>query len=64
VHLSLFNLAGQQVATLVEGRRGAGHYTLHWDGRDDGGRVLASGAYFYHLRAGAQAKTRKLLLLR
>jgi len=64
VHLSLFNLAGQQVATLVEGRRGAGHYTLHWDGRDDGGRVLASGAYFYRLRAGAQAETRKLLLLR
>ncbi|MBT7454062.1 MAG: hypothetical protein HN796_09245, partial [Gemmatimonadetes bacterium] len=33
--LSLFNLSGQRVATLISGLREAGSYTLHWDGRDD-----------------------------
>jgi len=66
VELSIFNLAGQQVATLVEGARETGTYTVHWDGRDDSGRALASGVYLYRLRAGdgKQVETRKLLLLR
>ena len=65
VELSIFNLAGQQVATLVGGTRQAGVYTVHWDCRDDGGRELASGVYLYRLTAGEQwVETRKLLLLR
>ena len=65
IELSVFNLAGQQVATLVDGVRAAGVYALHWDGRDDDGRPLASGVYLYRLRAGEQqVETRKLLLLR
>ncbi len=64
VELELFNLSGQQVATLVQGQRPAGAYTVRWDGRDEGGRELASGLYLYRLRAGAQVETRKLLLLR
>jgi len=65
IELSVFNLAGQQVATLVDGVRAAGVYALHWDGRDDDDRQLASGVYLYRLRAGEQqVETRKLLLLR
>ena len=65
VELAVFNLTGQQVATLVEGAREAGTYTLQWDGRDDDGRPLASGVYLYRLRAGKQqVETRKLVLLR
>lgn len=65
VELALYNLTGQQVAILAEGQRQAGAYAIHWDGRDDGGRPLASGVYLYRLRAGdGQAVTRKLLLLR
>ena len=65
VELSIFNLAGQQVATLVEGAREAGNYTVHWDGRGDGGRELASGVYLYRFRAeNRQVETRKLLLIR
>ena len=43
IDLVLYNLAGQPVATLVEGVRPAGAYALQWDGRDEAGRVLASG---------------------
>jgi len=66
VELAIFNLAGQQVATLVEGVREAGTYTVRWDGRDDSGRELASGVYLYRLQTsdGRQMETRKLLLLR
>ena len=66
VELIIFNLAGQQVATLVDGVRESGSYTVRWDGRDDDGRELASGAYLYRLRTGdgQLVETRKLLLLR
>ena len=66
VELSVFNLAGQQVATLVDGVQEAGTYTLRWDGRNDEGWKLASGVYLSRLRTGdgPQVATRKLLLLR
>ena len=63
--LSVYSLAGQQMMTLVDGWRGAGAYTVHWDGRDHSGEELASGVYLYRLQAGQQrVETRKLLLLR
>ena len=66
VDLAIFNLAGQQVATLAEDGREAGTYTISWDGRDDDGRALASGVYLYRLRTGdgGQVETRKLVLVR
>ncbi len=64
VELTVYNLTGQKVATLAHGLREAGTYTLRWDGRDDDGRELASGAYLYRLEAGDGIETRKLLLLR
>ena len=64
VDLALYNLVGQKVAELVEGRREAGTHTLRWDGRDDEGRELASGVYLYRLRSGTKVETRKLLLVR
>jgi len=64
VELAVYNLTGQQVATLVEGRRQAGSYAISWDGEDESGRALASGMYFYRLQAGEKVETRKLMLLR
>ncbi len=60
----VYDLVGQKAATLAQGRREAGTYSLTWDGRDDDGRDLASGVYLYRLQAGSQVETRKLLLLR
>ena len=64
VELAVYNPAGQKVASLVQGRRPAGSYAVHWGGRDDQQRQLASGLYLYRLQVGAQIQTRKLLLLR
>ena len=64
VKLVVYNLTGQKVATLIDGQRSAGAYTVHWDGRDDRGLDLASGIYLYRLRVGSYTNVNKLLLLR
>lgn len=66
VELVVFNTAGQQVATLVDGVREAGTHTVRWDGRDGDGRELASGVYLLNLRMGdrQQVEMRKLVLIR
>ena len=65
VELTVYNLAGQRVVNLLQGSRAAGAYTLRWDGRDDGGRELASGMYVYRLQVGELlVETRKMLLVR
>ena len=64
VELAVYNLAGQQVARLVEGRRAAGAYAVNWDGRTAAGAELATGVYLYRLQTEAGVLTRKLLLLR
>ena len=49
VTLHVFNLLGQQVATLVNGPMTAGTHETVWDGRDAAGRVVASGIYLYRI---------------
>ena len=62
--LEVFALTGQRVAVLNQGPQQAGHYRLHWDGRDREGRPLASGVYLYRLVTAESVLTRKLILLR
>ena len=64
VDVSIFNLMGQKVSTLVDGHRSAGSYSLVWDGKDDNQKSLASGVYLYRMETDGFAQTRKLLLLR
>ncbi len=64
VRLEVFSLTGQRVAVLHQGPLQAGFHRIHWDGRDDAGRVLASGVYLYRLVSADRVLTRKLTLLR
>ena len=64
VELSIYNLAGQRLTTLLHGTRSAGTHTVHWDSRDDHSLDLASGAYLYRLRADEWQETRRLVLVR
>lgn len=59
VTLTVYNLLGQKVATLVEKYQNAGYYVVQWDATD-----LASGIYFYQITAGNLTQTRKMLLLK
>lgn len=62
--LRIFNIAGQQVATLIDGKQVQGYHVVRWNGRDDAGVTLASGIYFARLDAGSFSQTRKLILLK
>jgi len=59
VQLEVFNLLGQKVATLVDGRRLAGNHTIRFDASN-----LASGVYFYMLRAGDISLHKKMTLIK
>jgi FlgD Ig-like domain len=62
--MEVFNILGQRVKTLVDAEQVTGTYAVVWDGRNDAGYRVASGAYVYRLRAGTFVATRKLVLLR
>jgi hypothetical protein len=62
--LEVFDAAGRRVRTLYSGVQSAGRHSTPWDGRDDGGRTVASGIYFYRLRAGEVCLTKKMLLVK
>lgn len=62
--LRIFDVSGQLVRTLVGGRVAAGRHLAVWDGRDDAGRSVSSGVYFYRLETGGITKTRQMTLLK
>lgn len=64
VELKVIDLLGQTVAVLADDLFPAGLHTVHWDGFGAAGQPLATGIYFYRLRAGDRHVTRRLLLLR
>ena len=64
VELRIYNALGQAVRTLLHQQREAGTHQVHWDGKDDQGRALASGTYLLIMRAGAVRQATKMLLLR
>lgn len=64
VVLEIYNLLGQKIATLVSQKQAAGEYSVTWDGTDDAGRLVSTGAYIYRMKAGDFVQTRKLLFLR
>ena len=64
VKLSIYNVLGQKIRTLVNANKEAGYYDATWDGRDNAGQQVASGVYLYRLRAGEFTEVKKLMLLR
>ncbi|MGB1718304.1 MAG: FlgD immunoglobulin-like domain containing protein, partial [Candidatus Latescibacterota bacterium] len=62
VSIEIYNALGQKVRTLLQERRAAGRYQIGWDSRDDAGRALASGVYFYRLIAEEFVQTRRMML--
>ncbi len=64
VKLDIYDSLGQKVRTLIARHLAAGHYRTQWNGRDDTRRPVASGTYFYRLRAGAFLDIKQLTLLK
>jgi subtilisin-like proprotein convertase family protein len=64
VTLRVYDVKGRAVRTLAADVLAPDFYTAVWDGRDDGEREVASGAYYYRLETGGRTLTKKMLLLR
>jgi hypothetical protein len=62
--LSIYDLRGRRVRTLVDKPLNAGTHFFAWDGRDDAGRSVPSGTYIYRMKRGEDQYTRKMLLMK
>ncbi|MBM3321506.1 MAG: T9SS type A sorting domain-containing protein [Candidatus Eisenbacteria bacterium] len=60
VNLSIYNVLGQKVRTLLSEEMPSGAHAAEWDGTDDTGAGCASGAYFYRMEAGGEAHTGRM----
>ena len=64
VKLTVYDLLGRKVATLVNQVQDAGHYQISWNARDESGAPVSSGVYLYKLTTEGFTATRKMLLVR
>jgi hypothetical protein len=64
VRLSVYDAQGRHVRLLIAGlQAGPAVYRVVWDGRDDAGRGVAAGTYFYRLKGGSSTHVRRMTLL-
>lgn len=62
VTIRIYNMLGQVVATLVDDFQTAGFHHVQWRGTNQAGQAVASGLYFYRMRAGDILQTKAMLL--
>ena len=62
--LTIFNILGQKVKTLVDEEKNPGNYQVIWDGKDRNGNEVSSGIYFYQFKTGVYKETKKMSVLR
>jgi len=64
VILTIYNLSGQIVKHLISGMKSAGVHKILWDSRDNNGRFVTSGIYFYKLQKDGKILKKKMILIR
>lgn len=64
ISLKIFNILGEQIVVLQEGRTLPGRYETHWNGIDGDGRAVSSGIYIVLLQAGSISRQQKIILVR
>jgi hypothetical protein len=64
VQIEIYNIKGQKVQTLVNEIREAGYHTVIWNGKDNNGKPVSSGLYFYRMQTDNFQKIRKMILLK
>ena len=64
VEIRIYDARGALVKRLSDNPRGPGRYEIGWSGENERGGKVASGVYFYQLKAGRLVQTRKMVLLK
>jgi len=64
VNITIYDILGKQVRTLVNTSQKAGYKSVRWNGTNSQGRNVSAGMYFYHLRTKGYSRVRKMVLLK
>jgi hypothetical protein len=64
VKLTVYDILGREIITLVDGRQTAGEHVVTWNGRDENNNEMSSGMYFYELTTGEQTESKKMILVK
>ncbi len=64
VKLVIYDMLGKEIRTLINNHRDSGSYEARWDGRDNNGRMMATGIYFYKISSGSFSKIKKMILVK
>jgi hypothetical protein len=64
IEITVFNVNGQRVKTLISEQRHAGRHSAIWHGLDEHGRRVSPGVYFYRMTLGGYRSVKKMLVLR
>ena len=64
VQITIYNLLGRDVATLVSENQDVGYKSVQWDATNNAGQPVSAGMYFYQIRAGEFVLTRKMILIK
>ena len=64
VNVSIYNLKGELVRTLVNATKANGFYQSVWDGKDNSGRAVTSGVYLYRMQADNYISTKRMMLMK
>lgn len=64
VNITVFNVAGQHVTTIIDDLESAGNHAIVWEAYSADGNPLPSGIYFYRIQAGHFLATKKMVLLK
>lgn len=64
VELTIYNILGQKVKTLVNQYQNAGYKRVHWNSRDDEGKEVASGIYFYKFEVDKYVYIKKMMVIK
>ncbi|MBI9031834.1 T9SS type A sorting domain-containing protein [bacterium] len=64
VSLTVYNILGQKVTSLINAFKETGDHQIVWKGLDDNGHDVASGVYLYRIQVGKESKTKKMILMK
>ncbi len=64
VELVIYDVLGQRIANMKNGRQEAGSYQVRWNGTNDSGAPVSTGLYFYRLNAGTNSANKKMIFMK
>jgi flagellar hook assembly protein FlgD len=64
VLIQIFNIRGQLVKTVVDEYKFPGKYAFDWNGKNQSGKPVASGSYFYRMTTRDYSNTRRMILVK